>query len=71
MILKIEKLISKKALRNEKPFHKADVQETWADIEKAKKILSWVPEINIDQGLSKTIDWYLKNKHWIQNIDFI
>ena len=71
LIFKVEKLISKKALRNEKPFHKADVQETWADISKAKEILNWEPIISLDQGLSETVKWYFKNKNWLKDIDFI
>ena len=61
LITKIEKLIGKKAIRDEKPFHKADVQETWADISKAKKLLNWEPTISLDQGLSETVNWYFKN----------
>lgn len=71
LITKIEKLIGKKAIRDEKPFHKADVQETWADISKAKKLLNWEPTISLDQGLSETVNWYFKNKNWLSDIDFL
>ena len=71
LIIKIEKLIGKKAIRDEKPFHKADVQETWADISKAKKLLNWEPTISLDQGLSETVNWYFKNKNWLSDIDFL
>ena len=71
LILKIEKLLSKKGLRKEKPFHKADVKETWADISKAKEILNWEPTTSLDQGLSETVNWYFKNENWLKDIDFI
>ena len=29
---------------------------------KAKKLLSWYPKIQLDEGLKKTIDWYQKNE---------
>ena len=58
--------MEKKAIRDEKPFHKADVQETWADISKAKKLLNWEPTISLDQGLSETVNWYFKNKNWFK-----
>lgn len=32
------------------------------DTAKAKEILGWQPEIDIDKGIRQTIDWYLKNK---------
>jgi len=31
-----------------------------------KKDLHWVPKHNFDEGIEKTIDWYLKNKDWIK-----
>jgi len=31
--------------------------------------LHWSPKVNFEDGLTKTIDWYLKNKNWWQNMD--
>lgn len=71
LISKIETLISKKAIRDERPFHSADVESTWADISKAKKSLNWEPAISLDQGLSETVNWYFENKKWLKDIDFL
>ncbi len=30
--------------------------------------LGWVPETDFDRGIKMTIDWYLNNKEWWQNI---
>jgi len=68
IISKIEKLLGKKAKIEYKPFHKADMKETWADIEKAEKLLGWKPEINVDEGLKRTVNWYLENKDWVKDI---
>jgi nucleoside-diphosphate-sugar epimerase len=68
IIEKIENLLGKKAKIEYKPFHKADLKETWADIEKANKILGWKPKIDIDEGLKRTVSWYLENKDWVKNI---
>ncbi|WP_457640702.1 SDR family NAD(P)-dependent oxidoreductase [Persephonella sp.] len=68
IIEKIENLLEKKAVIEYKPFHKADMKETWADIEKAGELLGWKPEIDIDEGLKRTVQWYLENKDWIKNI---
>jgi nucleoside-diphosphate-sugar epimerase len=36
--------------------------ELWvSNIEKCKNLLSWNPNFNIDEGLSKTIEWYKDN----------
>ena len=71
LISKIEILLNKSAVINQKPFHSADVDSTWADITKAKKILEWEPQISLDQGLEKTVEWYMKNKSWLKDINFI
>ncbi len=65
----IEKRLGKEAIIEKKPFHKADMMTTWADISKAKKILDWSPEVDVDQGLDKTISWHLENKDWIKDIN--
>lgn len=65
----LEKLLQKKAKRNYLPFHKADVKITWADIEKAKRLLSWKPEISLEEGLKRTVDWALENLELIKKIN--
>ncbi len=68
IIQRIEELLGKKAIIDYMPFHKADMKETWADIEKASKLLGWHPEIDIDEGLKRTVNWYIKNRDWLKNI---
>tara|TARA_B110000114_G_scaffold137800_1_gene145066 strand:+ start:565 stop:1620 length:1056 start_codon:yes stop_codon:yes gene_type:complete len=38
------------------------------DATKINKELGWKPLVTFEQGLSKTIDWYLKNTEWMQRI---
>ena len=68
IIKKIEKLLGKKANIQYLRPNKADMKETWADISKAKKLLDWKPEIDIDKGLKRTVKWYLENKNWLKDI---
>ena len=35
----------------------ADVLTTWADIEKAEQLLFWKPEVNIEEGIKRTVQW--------------
>ena len=30
--------------------------------------LSWKPTVTLEEGINKTIDWYLQNKKWLDNI---
>ncbi|WP_334058710.1 dTDP-glucose 4,6-dehydratase [Polaribacter sp. P097] len=38
------------------------------DASKINKELGWEPSVTFEQGLSKTIDWYLANEEWMSNI---
>ena len=38
------------------------------DATKINKELGWKPTVTFEQGLSETIDWYLSNKAWLQNV---
>lgn len=38
------------------------------DASKIHKELGWKPSVTFEQGLSKTIDWYLENKEWMERI---
>ena len=38
------------------------------DATKIKDELGWVPSLQFEEGLSKTIDWYLGNKEWLENV---
>ena len=29
---------------------------------------SWEPSLQFEEGLEKTVKWYLDNKHWIEKI---
>jgi UDP-glucuronate 4-epimerase len=56
----IEKLLGKKAVIVEKPLQDGDVPRTYADIEKAKRLLDFEPKTGIEDGLAKVIEWYNK-----------
>jgi dTDP-glucose 4,6-dehydratase len=38
------------------------------DATKLKEELGWLPSLQFEEGLSKTIDWYLSNEAWLNNI---
>jgi dTDP-glucose 4,6-dehydratase len=37
------------------------------DASKINQELGWSPSVTFEEGLSKTIDWYLENKKWLEN----
>lgn len=38
------------------------------DASKIQEELGWKPSLQFEEGLSKTIDWYLANKAWMDNV---
>ncbi|WP_427875254.1 dTDP-glucose 4,6-dehydratase [Flavobacterium sp. MMS24-S5] len=38
------------------------------DASKIKKELNWKPSVTFEEGLEKTINWYLDNQEWLQNV---
>lgn len=38
------------------------------DASKINKELGWKPSVTFEEGIEKTIDWYLSNKEWLQNV---
>ena len=38
------------------------------DATKLKNELGWMPSLQFEEGLSKTIDWYLNNKTWLDDV---
>ena len=38
------------------------------DASKLKRELGWEPSIKFEEGLSKTIDWYLSNNEWVNHV---
>ncbi len=54
----LEKLIGKKAIIENAPMQKADVYQTFADIEDSSKNLGFSPKTPIEEGLEKFVKWY-------------
>jgi dTDP-glucose 4,6-dehydratase len=39
------------------------------DASKINRELGWKPSVTFEQGLEKTIDWYLNNGQWLKNVE--
>ncbi len=38
------------------------------DATKLKDELGWLPSLQFEEGISRTIDWFLNNKEWLQHV---
>ncbi len=64
----MEKYIGEEARFKYKDFHKADMRTTWADINKARELLDWWPQVSLEEGIKRTVEWTKNNWEWVQKI---
>ena len=64
----IERLLGQRASVRHLDRHPADVDATWADISKARRLLGWQPETEFAAGASALVDWYRGNREWARDI---
>ena len=57
-IKSIEQLTGKKAPFKSEPMMKADVDFTFANIDKAKSLLGYAPLISVEEGVRRSYEWY-------------
>ena len=38
------------------------------DASKLERELGWKPSITFEEGLEKTVDWYLENQDWVKKV---
>ena len=65
----IENRLGKKAEIVWKKMSASEMQDTAADITKAKEMLDWEPQMDLAEGLDATIDWYLENLSWVKDVE--
>ena len=61
MISYLEEAIGKKAIMDFLPIQPGDVKETFADIEKSKKMLDFSPSTDLKDGINEFVNWYINN----------
>ena len=61
MVKTIEETIGKKAVIDRLPLQPGDVLRTWADVNKAKKLLGYKPSMPFEEGYKRFFAWFLNN----------
>lgn len=64
----IEESVGRPALVQHQERHEADPLLTWADTGRAREFLGWAPEVPIEEGIRRTVAWYLENRQWAKNL---
>ena len=68
VLQKIEEHLGKKAMVNYIDRHPADIDASWANVEKARRLLGWEPRVSLDDGISALVDWYKQNRSWASQV---
>ncbi len=58
MLNTIERVMGKKATIDQQPMPPGDVDQTYADISKAKRLLGYEPKTGFEEGIETFIKWY-------------
>jgi UDP-glucuronate 4-epimerase len=62
MVESIERALGKKARIVRQPFQVGDVPNTYASIEKARRLLGYEPQTSLDDGIAQFVSWYRQSK---------
>ena len=68
MVGVLERKLGRKAQVEYTVRNPADVMENWADVEKACRLLNWEPQVSLDEGIGRLVDWYLAERAWAREI---
>lgn len=66
MIHLIEKYLGKKAVIEHKPFQTGDMPYTFANIERAQRLLNYAPNYSFEQGIKNFVEWFVESKQAVK-----
>jgi nucleoside-diphosphate-sugar epimerase len=69
LIKTLEALIGRKAQVERLPAHPADMLANWANVEKAKRLLGWEPQVSLQDGIGRLVAWYNTERNWASQIN--
>lgn len=64
LIAMLEQIIGKKAVVDYLPADPADMLANWADVNKARRLVGWEPQVDLQAGLSNLVGWYKQERSW-------
>lgn len=68
LITKMERIIGKKAIVQRNPIVRADMLSNLADVSKAKTLLGWEPQVSLEEGIQRSVDWYRSERSFLKDI---
>lgn len=68
LIRVLEDLLGRKAQVIHLPAHPADANANWADVTKAKRLLKWEPQVELQEGITRMVEWYNAERSWASQL---
>lgn len=68
LIASLERNIGNRAEIVNHPRHPADMLTSQADVSKAKSLLDWEPQVSLEEGIEKLVQWYQQERSWAKDI---
>ena len=65
----LEERIGQKAQIIHQEIHPADVHTNQADVTRAAEILGWKPKVNLEDGVTRLVDWYMQERSWASQVE--
>ena len=68
LVILLEEIIGKKANVEYCPPNLADMRSNWADVNKARQMLDWQPQVDLKEGVKSLVDWYNAERSWVSEV---
>jgi nucleoside-diphosphate-sugar epimerase len=68
LIAMLEERIGKKAIIERHPPNPADMLANQADLTKARRLLDWQPQVGLQEGVTRLVEWYQAEREWASTI---
>jgi len=68
LIHMLEDMIGRPANIEYHPFDPADMLASWANVEKAGRLLGWEPKVGLREGVARLVAWYQAEREWARAI---
>ena len=69
IIAMLEERLGKQAQVVTHAFHPADSKASLADTTLASQLLGWEPQVGLEEGLTRLVEWYRQERAWAKDIE--
>ncbi len=68
LISVLEGLIGKQAIIKRLPSNPGELMYNQADVSRARLVLGWEPQVGLEQGIARLVEWYRNEREWAKEV---